>query len=204
LRKKPEKDRKTRPAPVEVEIPDEMRARWAERGDPVVRVPHEVLRQVAKPVEKPGAATRALVERMKAAMFEAHGVGLAAPQLGVSERVIIYKLAEEKEPLRVIVNPKIVSFKGEQVGPEGCLSIPLLQGDVDRAMEIEVRGLDMLGRPLKRRARDFEARVIQHEVDHLDGILFIDRADLATLHWLTDEDELDDFDDLEEDGSIKR
>jgi peptide deformylase len=147
-----------------------------------------VLRQVAKPVEKPGAATRALVERMKSAMFEAFGVGLAAPQLGVSERVIIYKLPEEKEPLRVIVNPKIVSFKGEQVGPEGCLSIPLLQGDVKRANEIIVKGVDMLGRPLRRRASEFEARVIQHEVDHLDGILFIDRADVETLHWLVDDD----------------
>jgi peptide deformylase len=177
-----------RPPPVEVQIPEDVRAAWEQRADPVVKIPNDVLRQVARPIEKPGAATRALVEKMKAAMFEAHGVGLAAPQMGVSERVIIYKLPEEKEPLRVIVNPKIVSMKGEQVGPEGCLSIPLLQGDVKRANEIIVKGVDMLGRPFRRRATEFEARVIQHEVDHLDGILFIDRADLDTLHWLVEED----------------
>jgi peptide deformylase len=177
-----------RPPHVDIQIPDDVHALWELRADPVVKVPSEVLRQVAKPIDKPGAATRALVDRMKAAMFEAHGVGLAAPQMGVSERVIIYKIPEEKEPLRVIVNPKIISSKGEQVGPEGCLSIPMLQGDVKRANEIIVKGMDMLGRPLRRRATEFEARVIQHEVDHLDGILFIDRADLDTLHWLVEED----------------
>src|SRR5262249_41036206 len=130
---------------------------------------------------------RELVERMKAAMFQAHGVGLAAPQMGVPERIIIYKLPEENQPLRVFVNPKIVSMKGEQIGPEGCLSIPMLQGDVKRANEVVVKGMDMLGRPFRRRADEFEARVIQHEVDHLDGVLFIDRADTATLHWLVPE-----------------
>jgi peptide deformylase len=177
-----------RPPQVDIQIPDDVLALWDQRTDPVVRIPSDVLRQVAKPVEKPGASTRALVEKMKSAMFDAHGVGLAAPQMGVSERVIIYKLPEEKEPLRVVVNPKIVSMKGEQVGPEGCLSIPLLQGDVKRANEVIVKGMDMLGRPFRRRATEFEARVIQHEVDHLDGVLFIDRADLDTLHWLVEED----------------
>jgi peptide deformylase len=184
-------DERQRPERVEVEIPDEIRKMWDERGDPVVKYPADVLREVAKPLVKPNASTRSLVDKMKAAMFEAHGVGLAAPQMGVSERVIIYKLPEEKEPLRVIVNPKIVSFKGEQIGPEGCLSIPTLQGDVNRANEVIVKGMDMLGRPFKRRATEFEARVIQHEVDHLDGILFIDRADLETLHWLQPDEELE-------------
>jgi len=177
-----------RPPQVEIQIPDDIRSQWEQRTDPVVKVPSDVLRQVAKPVDKPGAATRALVDRMKSAMFEARGVGLAAPQLGASERVIIYKLPEEKEPLRVIVNPKVVSSKGEQIGPEGCLSIPMLQGDVKRANEIIVKGVDLLGRPFRRRASEFEARVIQHEVDHLDGILFTDRAEVETLHWLVDED----------------
>jgi len=177
-----------RPPVVEIEVPDDILLIWDQRLDPIVKIPNEVLRQVAKPVEKPTAETRILVDKMKAAMAEAHGVGLAAPQLGRSERVIIYRIPEDKEPLKVIVNPKIVSMKGEQVGPEGCLSIPLLQGDVKRANEIIVKGMDMLGRPMRRRASEFEARVIQHEVDHLDGILFIDRAEPDTLHWLTDED----------------
>lgn len=173
---------------VEVEVPDDIRKLWDQREDGIVKIPHGTLRQVAKPIEKPNQATRELVERMKKAMFTAKGVGLAAPQLGVSERVIIYKLPEDKEPLRVIVNPKIVSMKGEQIGPEGCLSIPFLHGDVKRAHEVIVKGMDMLGRPFKRRATELEARVIQHELDHLDGILFVDRADPKTLQWLVTED----------------
>lgn len=174
---------------VELQLPTDILRLWEERGDPIVKYPHPVLRQTARPVPRPTPATRQLVERMKAAMFQAHGVGLAAPQLGVSERVIIYKLPEENEPLRVVINPKIVSRKGEQIGPEGCLSIPLLQGDVKRAQEVVVKGMDLNGRPFRRRATEFEARVVQHEVDHLDGILFIDRADLETLRWMVADEE---------------
>lgn len=174
--------------PVVLEIPPDIRTKWEERNDGIVKYPDPVLYQPARPLVKPTKETRALVERMKRAMLEAKGVGLAAPQVGVSERVIIYKMPEEEAPLRVIINPRIVSMKGEQIGPEGCLSIPLLQGDVKRANEVIVKGMDMLGRPFKRRATEFEARVIQHEVDHLDGILFIDRADLSTLHWLVEEE----------------
>lgn len=184
-------DERHRPARVEIEIPSDVRKMWDERGDPVVKYPADVLREVARLLDKPTAATRTLVDKMKAAMFQAHGVGLAAPQMGVSERIIIYKLPEEKEPLRVIVNPKIISFKGEQIGPEGCLSIPTLNGEVKRANEVIVKGMDMLGRPFKRRASAFEARVIQHEVDHLDGILFIDRAEIDSLHWLAPDDDLE-------------
>src|SRR2546429_2953164 len=157
---------------VEIDVPTEIRKIWDERGGPIVKYPDPVLNEVAKPIARPGRELRELVDRMKDAMYNFNGVGLAAPQLGVLERVFIYKLPEEGEPLRVIINPKIVSAKGEQIGPEGCLSIPLLQGDVKRAMEIVVKGTDILGRPFRRRASDFEARVIQHEIDHLDGILF--------------------------------
>jgi peptide deformylase len=185
-------DRQQKPKRVEVDVPDDVRALWEQREDPIVKIPNEVLRQVAAPVGKPTPETRALVDRMKEAMTMTHGVGLAAPQMGVLERIFIYKVPEEKEPLRVVLNPKIVSMKGEQIGPEGCLSIPLLQGEVKRANEVIVKGMDMLGRPFKRRAKEFEARIIQHEIDHLDGILFTDRADLSTLHWLTEE-ELEDM-----------
>jgi peptide deformylase len=183
---------------IELEIPDDILKEWEGRNPGVVKYPDPVLYQVAKPVDKPNHTTRELVDRMKKAMSEAHGVGLAAPQMGVSERVIIYKLPDEKEPLRVVVNPKIVSMKGEQIGPEGCLSIPLLQGDVKRANEVIVKGMDMLGRPFKRRAKEFEARVIQHEVDHLDGILFIERAERDTLHWLVGEEAEEEGDDPEQ------
>lgn len=173
---------------VELEIPADIKKKWEEREDGIVKYPDRVLYQVAKPVTKPTQATCELVERMRRAMLAANGVGLAAPQMGVSERIIIYKLPEENEPLRVVLNPKIIDRKGEQIGPEGCLSIPLLQGDVKRANEVILKGTDLQGKPFRRRASKFEARVIQHEVDHLDGILFIERADLDTLHWLVDEE----------------
>lgn len=175
----------------ELEIPPEIVKAWEERGGPIVKYPDPVLFEVAKPVERPVAATRSLVERMKEAMTRDHGVGLAAPQLGVLERVIVYRLPEESAPFRVVVNPKIISRKGEQIGQEGCLSIPFLQGDVKRAGEVIVKGIDLLGRPFKRRAADFEARIIQHEVDHLDGILFVEKADPDTIHWAYGEAETD-------------
>ena len=171
-----------------LEVPPEIQALWDSLGGPIVKYPDPILEQPAKPVDKPGAATRELVDRMKAAMAEWRGIGLAAPQIGASERVIIYQLPEEDEPVRIVVNPKIVSKKGEQIGPEGCLSIPRLQGDVKRANEVIVKGVDLLGRPFRRRARELEARVIQHEVDHLDGILFFTRAEQETLHWLVEEE----------------
>ena len=180
----------------ELEIPPEIRKLWDEMDGPIIKYPDPALERPAKPVNKPDAATRQLVDRMKKAMAEWRGIGLAAPQIGVSERVIIYQLPEEDEPVRVVVNPKIVSFKGEQIGPEGCLSIPRLQADVKRANEVIVKGVDLLGRPFRRRARELEARVIQHEVDHLDGILFFRRAQRESLHWLV-ESELDEEDDPE-------
>ncbi len=167
----------------ELELSEEVRKCWSEIENDVVKYPDEALRQKAVPISKPTAETRALVDRMKAAMAESNGVGFAAPQIGVSQRVIIYHLPGEDQPIRVILNPRIISMKGEQVGPEGCLSIPLLEGDVKRAYEVIVKGMDMLGRPFRRRATEMEARVIQHEVDHLDGVLFIDRADPETLQW---------------------
>lgn len=168
---------------IQIEVPAEVQQLWAALPGPIVHYPLEVLRRTASPVGRPDSATRTLVDQMKEAMTAAYGLGLAAPQVAESQRIIIYRLPEERAPMQVIVNPRIISAKGEQTGPEGCLSLPYLHGDVTRAREIIVKGLDMLGRPLKRRASDLEARVIQHEIDHLDGILFIDRADLSTLEW---------------------
>ena len=174
---------------VEIEIPPDIAEKWEERDGPIVKYPHPALYETARPVTKADGSMRELVDRMKCAMNQFSGVGLAAPQLGIPLRVIIWKLPLENEPLRVIVNPKILSRKGEQIGVEGCLSIPLLQGDVKRANEVIVKGMDILGRPFRRRATEFEARVIQHEVDHLDGILFIERAEPDTLHWIVEGEE---------------
>jgi peptide deformylase len=169
--------------------PKELEEAW--RAHPqIVKLGDPVLRQVAGPVARISAETHKLIERMTAIMREAHGLGLAAPQVGVSARLLLY---DTGEGLRVLVNPKILSMKGEQSDPpEGCLSIPGLQGIVKRAMEIRVQGFDQRGKPISHRAKDLEARVIQHEMDHLDGVLFIDRADPTTLEWVFGPGEDDD------------
>lgn len=143
----------------------------------------EVLRRVADPVTKFDGALQALVAEMADIMYCAHGVGLAAPQVGRSIRLLVY---DAGDGLRALVNPKILKERGEQFEPEeGCLSIPGLRGVVRRPNVITVRASDPAGRDLFFRATEFEARVICHEIDHLDGILFTDRADPKTLHMLT-------------------
>lgn len=155
----------------------------------IVKLGHPVLRQVAKPVIRLNAEIQELIKKMTMVMREAHGLGLAAPQVGASFRVIAY---DSGDGLRVLINPKIIAMKGEQFDPpEGCLSIPGLQGVVKRAQEIRVKGYDERNRPVSRRATGLEARVIQHEIDHLDGVLFIDRADPETLEWVIGSDEDD-------------
>lgn len=140
----------------------------------------EMLRQVAGEIPTVDASIEALIAEMGDLMYGAHGVGLAAPQIGKSIRLLVY---DAGEGLRALVNPVIVKRRGEQIEPEeGCLSIPGLRGVVRRANEITVKAQDGAGKPIRFRATEFEARVIQHEIDHLDGVLFIDRAEPDTLH----------------------
>lgn len=162
------------------DIPVELQEAWMHHPA-IVKLGHPVLEQVAKPVTR-FSEVRPLIERMTVIMREANGLGLAAPQIGISTRVLIY---DSGEGIRVLVNPKIIAMKGEQLDPpEGCLSIPGLQGQVLRAQEIRVKGFDQRGKPVSRRATDLEARVIQHEIDHLDGILFFQKALPETLQWV--------------------
>ncbi len=167
------------------------------RDDPIVKYDEVegvgILRQASKPVLKITEDTVALVEQMERIMRAANGVGLAAPQLGILQRIFVY---DAGDGFQAIINPKILGRKGEQIGVEGCLSIPGLQGDVTRAEEVVVKGSDQFGKPVRIRGDGLTARVIQHENDHLDGVLFIDRADPATLHWVTAEE----LEDEEEDG----
>lgn len=134
-------------------------------GDPV-------LRQKAVPIEKIDRRVKRLAKYMEEAMDRANGIGLAGPQVGVSERIIIVKV----KSLVVVINPIIVYMEGEELGEEGCLSIPNVVGDVSRATKVVVRGLDLNGREIEVEANNLSARAFQHEIDHLDGILFIDRA----------------------------
>ena len=160
------------------------------RDDPIVKYEGEgvqILRQMSRPVLKVTDDIVELVEHMEQIMRAANGVGLAAPQLGILQRVFVY---DAGDGFQAIINPKILQRKGAQIGIEGCLSLPGLQGEVERANEVVVKGIDQYGKPVRIRGEGLTARVIQHENDHLDGILFIDegRADPSSLHWVTAEE----------------
>lgn len=152
----------------------------------IVTYPDPILRQQAKAVSKPDAATKKLVEDMIATMRRENGLGLAANQVGALQKVVVY---DDGTGLGILINPKIVSASGEQVGVEGCLSVPGLQGEVKRASAVEVRATDLNGKPIKIKAEGLLARIFQHEMDHLNGTLFIDRADPNSLHYLTEEEQ---------------
>ena len=130
-----------------------------------------VLRRRSRPVRVVDRTIRQLVADMRASMRRAGGIGLAAPQIGVPLRVV---MADTDAGPLAVVNPRLRRRTGAQVGIEGCLSIPGVFGDVRRARRIEVEGQDVRGRRIALRTRDLLARVFQHEVDHLNGVLFID------------------------------
>lgn len=152
-----------------------------ESGDPV-------LRQKARKVRDFGPVLQELVDDLVDTMHEAPGLGLAAPQIGVSLRVAVIELPELPEDeeesenphrgkLYVLCNPEIVKTWGEQEGEEGCLSMPLYMGEVPRAERIVVKAQDQRGKAFRIRGQGLMARVLQHEIDHLDGKLFVDRVE---------------------------
>ncbi len=142
----------------------------------IVKDPDPVLREVAREVTKFNANLKKLLKDMAETMYDAEGVGLAAPQVGISKRVIVVDVGDD-HGLVEMVNPVIISREGEQFGPEGCLSIPNLNGDVRRADSIVVQGQDSDGNTFSVNASGFFARAFQHEIDHLNGILFTDLAE---------------------------
>lgn len=166
--------------PVSIQIPDEFRI-YFERNDGVVKYPDPFLRKTAKPVQRITPDIQELIDHMLRVMKKAQGVGLAAPQVGVPLRLII--VAPEHQPPRVIINPQVLERAGEQTGLEGCLSIPQLFGYVKRAQSIVVRGINRHGKPIRLTLEGDPARIALHEIDHLEGVLFIDRADQSTLYW---------------------
>jgi peptide deformylase len=167
---------------------------------------HPVLRERAKPVENLATAElRALVQDMKDTMASLNGAGLAAPQIGVSQRVVIFGVEAnprypdaEEVPFTVLVNPKITLLTREvEEGWEGCLSVPGMRGVVPRYTKLRYTGFDPEGNPIDREAEGFHARVVQHECDHLDGILYPQRmTDLSkfgfTRELFPDEEIADD------------
>ncbi len=141
-----------------------------------------VLRQKARRVRKYDAALRELVADMLETMHAANGVGLAAPQVGVSLRLFVIEIPADEEagiPARqyVLCNPEIVKAVGEETEEEGCLSLPGYVGEVTRAAVVTVKGFDVNGKAVRVRGEGLLARALQHELDHLDGILFIDRLE---------------------------
>lgn len=142
----------------------------------IVKDPDPVLRVVAKEVTKFNSNLQKLLKDMAETMYDAEGVGLAAPQIGISKRVIIVDVGDENGLIEM-VNPVIVEQEGEQLGPEGCLSIPNLNGDVSRAESIVVKGQNSAGETFTVNASGYLARAFQHEIDHLNGILFTDLAE---------------------------
>lgn len=167
---------------MEIVVPEEYRYLYQVSDErPVVKIPDPVLRAKAIAVARVGARQRLLAENMIRIMKQAHGVGLAGPQVGVSERICI--VAPNGDRPLVLINPEVLHTEGSVVGLEGCLSIPGLYGDVERPEFAEVRALDRKGRELIYEFEGMAARVALHEIDHLDGVLFIDKVDPATLHW---------------------
>lgn len=147
----------------------------------IVRYGHPALRQKSAPVGRVNEHLHELAEEMAELMHAANGVGLAANQLGINQRLVVI---ETDGKLIVLIDPEITSRKGEQVSDEGCLSLPRLFGAVARPAEVTVRARDLKGKWFKIRGEGLLARALSHEIDHLNGHLFIDRVDQDTLHWL--------------------
>ena len=140
--------------------------------------PDPFLARKAVPVAAVNDRIRALIRDMFETMYSAEGIGLAATQVGVGKRVVVLDVSPVDETIAplAVVNPEIVSRSGSVTGVEGCLSVPGVQGEVCRAETVEVHGMDAQGGPLRIRATGILSRALQHEIDHLDGILFIERA----------------------------
>jgi len=134
-----------------------------------------VLRQKAKRVPTVDGSIRRLIDDMVATMQQQGGVGLAAPQIGVSLRVVVIQLPDE-EPF-ALVNPEIVKRSGEREVVEGCLSVPGYAGDIRRSVSVTVKGWDRWGKPVRIKATGLQAQALEHELDHLNGVLFVDHVE---------------------------
>jgi peptide deformylase len=145
----------------------------------VIKFGDPVLKSVASPVREFGPELRTEVERMIAIMRGAMGVGLAATQLGILRRLLVFQAGPDSEPT-ALANPEVEWTSSELVlAEEGCLSLPRVSMDVERPLHARFRGLDVDGEPVRIEASGLEARVLQHEIDHLDGVLILDRAPRA-------------------------
>jgi peptide deformylase len=161
------------------------------------------LREKAMKIKSVDASLRELAADMHETMDDAPGVGLAGPQVGVMRRIIVvhvpgeYEGEDEPDFRKTLLNPEIVKAQGEVIAEEGCLSIPYWVGDVPRSEVVTVKAMDLEGKQIRFKAQGWTARVIQHEIDHLNGILFIDRVeDKTTLRRIEPQEEVEREDEL--------
>ena len=148
---------------------------------PLRLAPEPVLRQMAKRVRNIDVSIRKLVDDMVDTMRASHGVGLAAPQVGVSLRVIVIEIPEE--PVLTLINPSIVRRTGERAVTEGCLSIPGYRGEIKRAETVTAKGLDLNGKEVRLKAQDLLAQALEHEVGHIQGTLYTDLLESMDKLW---------------------
>jgi len=144
---------------------------------PLKTFPDPILKKKAGAVTRFGAEEQRLFDDMIETMYAEDGVGLAAPQIGVSKQIFIASPTVTPGEEFVFVNPEILDAVGRELGMEGCLSLPGISGEIPRAKKIKFRAQDRQGKPVEMEVKDFFARIIQHEMDHLNGVLLIDRVD---------------------------
>jgi peptide deformylase len=144
---------------------------------PIVKYPDPVLSKKGASVTEFGPELAQFVQEMWASMYAAHGIGLAAPQIGVSKRITVIDVSFKERPDEklVLINPEIIEREGKQFEEEGCLSLPEIREKVHRAARVTVRAQDINGEFFEAEGEELLARAMQHEIDHLDGVLFIDR-----------------------------
>jgi len=147
---------------------------------PIVKYPDPILQQKAEPVVKFDKELETLVEDMFESMYSAQGIGLAAPQIGVSKRITVIDLSNKANPEEklVLINPEITFREGKQYSEEGCLSLPEIREKVNRAAKVKVRAQNVKGEWFEMEGEELLSRCFQHEIDHLDGILFLFRLSL--------------------------
>ena len=143
----------------------------------IVKIGDDTLRKVCKPQEKFDLRLGILLKDMADTMYKAEGVGLAAPQVGILRRVVVVDVTEDHSGLKEMINPEIVETEGTQTGREGCLSVPERQGVVTRPERVKVRYQDRHGKWMILDTHGFEARAVCHEIDHLNGVLYVDVMD---------------------------
>ena len=155
----------------------------------IVKLGDDTLRKVCKPQEKFDLRLWTLLKDMADTMYKAEGVGLAAPQVGILRRVVVIDVGDG---LIELINPEIIESEGEEIGVEGCLSVPGRRGTVKRPTKVVVRALDKKGREIELTAEGFLARAVCHELDHLDGHMYVERVE-GEIHDVTYEEPAEDM-----------